>query len=296
MKTPGVIFIVIALVGAAMLSFAAYAWMKKTPVLPPIVEKETIQQIVVASSSIGLGTRVGEENVRLVSWVEKNRPAGYFGSIDQVKGRVLLQNVVENEPIIESKLSPDKTKTAGLVPIIKEGRRAFSIRVTDVINVAGFAIPGTMVDVLVTGNPSHAGGGSNRGPQTKTILQNIPVLTAGQHVERNPDGKPIANVTVVTLEVTPEEAERLSLASLEGKIQLALRNPLDQKTEQTPGAEFVGLFTGVKSAPVSAKASRGPAPKPKAKPAAAPAEPAPTPKPVPAMEVFSGGKRAVYTF
>lgn len=294
MKTPAVIFIVIGLIGAALLSFSVYSVMNKKPAVVPVIEKEPMQQIVVASGQLNLGTRLGEENLRLVPWAEKSRPAGYFASLDDVKGRVVRQNVSENEPILENKLTPkskDRTQ-AGLTPLIEEGRRAFSIRVNDVVNVAGYATPGTVVDVLATGTPSN---GNNRGPQTKTILQNIPVLAAGQQIEYNPDGKPIANTNVVTLHVTPEEAEKLSLASQEGKIQLALRNPIDTKVDPTPGAEFAGLFTGRPAASIKVAATGKRVKKAPAK-AKEEVTPPPPPKPAPTLEVFNGGKRAVYSF
>ncbi|MBI1747800.1 MAG: Flp pilus assembly protein CpaB [Acidobacteria bacterium] len=286
MKSPAIIFIVIGLIGAALLTFSMVTYMNKKQPIVTVVEKEQTQPIVVANSNLALGTRLSEENLRLVAWSEKNRPAGYFSSFEAVKGRVLLQNVAENEAILEPKLTPTGSKHAGLTPIIEEGRRAFSIRVTDVISVAGYTTPGTKVDVLVTGVPQ-----GGRGAQTKTILQNIPVLTAGQQIEYNPDGKPIANVTVVTLQVTPEEAEKLSLASLEGKIQLALRNPLDKKTDATPGAEFAALFSnrGKSPAPATAPAKR-------TKPAAAKKTEVAPPIPAPTLEVVTGGKRQVYTF
>jgi pilus assembly protein CpaB len=205
-------------------------------------------------------------------------PASAFGSADQVVGRGLIQSVVENEPILPSKLAA-KEAGAGLPPVIPAGMRALSVRVNDVVGVAGYVLPGTRVDVVATVNPTQ----QQPDVTSKVVLTNVLVLAAGTKIERDTEGgKPLA-VSVVTLLVDPVEAERLTLASTEGKIQLALRNPLDKSAPVTPG---------IKPAALMASAISSPRPRPAApRPAAAPA-PAPTPAPLPTVEIIRGDKRA----
>ena len=150
-----------------------------------------------------------------------------------------------NEPFLESKMAPRGTG-GGLPILIDEGRRALSIRVDDVVGVAGFVVPGTRVDILLTMESEAA-----REPQTKAILQNIQTLAAGQSVQVDVEGKP-QQVPVVTLLVTPEQAETLALASSQGRIQMALRNQLDTLPIRTTGARVSALFGPVRAAPPQA--------------------------------------------
>jgi pilus assembly protein CpaB len=182
---------------------------------------------------------------------------------------------VKNEPILPAKLA-SKEAGAGLPPIIPPGKRALSVRVNEVIGVAGYVLPGTRVDVVATANPSTRA----EDITTKVVLQNVEVLAAGTRLEQDtPDGKPM-QVTVVTLLVTPEESERLTLASTEGKIQLALRNPLDTETPTTSGVKPNMLLGTVKQ----------PTPFVVRRPAA-PGAPAPIAPPPPSIEVIRGDKR-----
>jgi pilus assembly protein CpaB len=186
---------------------------------------------VVASASLPLGTRLQEQFLRTIPWPGGEPVAGMFTKIEDCVGRALITTVVENELILEGKLAPEEGG-AGLAPIIPEGMRGLSVRVDEVIGVAGFVLPSTMVDVLVTGSVGGRGGGGDA--VTRTILENIRVLTSGQRIEEDREGKP-QKVAVVTLLVTPEEAAKLTMASTEGRIQLALRNTIDtKKTEPAP--------------------------------------------------------------
>lgn len=163
--------------------------------------------------------------------------------------------------------------------------RAVAVRVNDVVGVAGFVVPGMKVDILISGIPP---GGSAGGPRVKTLLQNIVVLSAATNIQKDPEGKPLP-VPVVNLLVTPEQAEILSLASNETRIQLILRNPLDNEPSKTSGVALGGLFSGEKAAPV---AHARPAPKPMAAPPAA--VPAPL-KPF-SIEVLNGPRRTEVKF
>jgi pilus assembly protein CpaB len=208
-------------------------------------------------------------------------PMGAFSNPDDLAGRGLIQPVAQNEVFLPAKLA-SKEAGAGLPPIIPEGYRALSVRVNDVVGVAGYVLPGTRVDVVATVNPTQR----PEDVQSKVILTNVQVLTAGTKYERDEaDGKPIA-VSVVTLMVDPGQAERLTLASTEGKIQLALRNPTDKSAPTTGGIRPASLMAGG-YAPVVRQAVRS---------SGAPAAPAPAPRlePAPAhtVEIIRGDKRA----
>lgn len=202
---------------------------------------EALKQIVVANRPIQLGTRLDATNLRVISWPADEAIAGSFTRIEDCAGRALLTNLAGNEPVLESKLAP-KEAGAGLPATIPEGMRAVSVAVNEVNGVAGFVIPGTMVDILVTGQMS--GKSTDAGNNiTRVILENVRVLAAGQQVEQDREGKP-QKVPVVTLLVTPEDATKLTMASTEGKIQLALRNTIDAKLTNPPPVLQAVMFTG----------------------------------------------------
>lgn len=216
-------------------------------------------QVVVAAESLQLGTRLQPQQLRLVQWPADSRPEGTCARIEDCTGRALITQVIENEPILQNKLAPVEAG-AGLPAVIPEGMRAVSIRVDDVVGVAGFAMPGTMVDVLVTGDPQTRGGSG--GTITHTFLEDVRVLAAGQRVQQDKDGKPQTE-SVVTLLVNPEEADRLAMASTEGKIHLALRNTIDTKQTNPPPVQRASLFLDHTPAPVAvAKPKAAPKPAP----------------------------------
>jgi len=222
--------------------------------------------------------------IKLVGWPASSPVAGSFSSPDALVGRGLIQAVHVNEPLTETKLAPVEAG-AGLPPSIPPGMRALSVRVNDVIGVAGYVLPGSKVDVLVTVSPTN----QTTDMTSKVILTNVTVLTAGTRIERDveKDNKPVS-VSVVTLLVDPLQAEALTLASTEGKIQLALRNPLDKTMPATPGikpAILLGNAAPRTAAPVSRIASARPV-------AAAPVVAPPAPTPLPTIEIIRGDKRA----
>jgi len=214
-------------------------------------------RIVVAARRIGLGERLAAADLREVPWLDVTKPAGAFGQVNDCLDRALITPVVENEPILEEKLAP-KEGGGGLSVAIPEGMRAISVRVDDVVSVAGFVVPGTMVDVLVTG-PTPSGDSV-----TRTMLQDLRVMAVGQKSEQDREGKP-QTYTVVTLLVAPEDAEKLTMASTEGKIHLALRNTIDTKEVNPPPVNRASLFVGAPPpaavAPKIRRASPPPAPK-----------------------------------
>lgn len=195
-------------------------------------------QVVVASRDLPTGHLVTREDLSVIEWPSRNVPEGFYAQPGEVIGRGVIFTVRRNEPLLASKLA-DKEGGGGLSIAIPEGKRAVSVEVDEVVGVAGFVLPGTRVDVLATVMPN-----TNRTETTtKIILQNIQVLTADQSYQENPAGEPEL-VTVVTLLVTPDDAEALTLASTEGRIQLALRNMLDVDSVSTGGVRIEGLVRG----------------------------------------------------
>ena len=201
------------------------------------------QAVVVAAADLPLGTELKKEDLTVVNFPVGAAPDGAFAKPADVIGRGLIVSMVKSEIVLNAKLA-SKEAGAGLPPVIPDGMRAVSVRVNEVIGVAGYVLPGTRVDVLATASPS----GSPQDVTSKVVLSNVQVLTAGTRMEQDQEkGKPMA-VTVVTLLVYPEQSERLALASTEGKIQLALRNPLDTSAPETPGIKQAGLLGIVKPA------------------------------------------------
>jgi pilus assembly protein CpaB len=192
--------------------------------------------VVIAARDMDVGHVVTAQDVRLAAWPSQILPEGYSSTPAEVVGRGVLTPLKLNEPMLSGKLAL-KEAGGGLPIMIPEGERAMSVKVDQVIGVAGFLLPGTRVDVLVTLDQVA----NINEPITQIILQNLVVLTAGQVIERDTDGEP-QQVPVVTLLVTPEDAEKLTLATSKGRIQLALRNTLDMDSVKTPGVRPAGLL------------------------------------------------------
>jgi len=215
-------------------------------------------RVVTAAKDIPLGAVVQASDLSSMT-IAGALPKGAILDSKQAIGRGAVSKIFQGEPVLDSQLA-GLGSGGGLAPTIPDGMRASAVRVDDVVGVAGFVIPGMRVDVLVSGNPP--GSAASDGVVTKTILQNIEVLSAGTDIQRDNEGKP-QQVQVVTLLVTPEQAETLSLASNSLKIQLVLRNPLDTKVAEVPENSMRSLFGGppgpaAKAAHPAAKA----APKP----------------------------------
>ena len=268
----------IAVLAGGGLAYGTYNMMNTQP--PPTTQT-TFQPVVVAMADLTMGAEIKAEDLKVAQFPEKGAPEGAYSRIEEVVGRGVVVNIVRNEPILPAKLA-SKEAGSGLPPVIPEGMRAVSVRVNDVIGVAGYVLPGTRVDVLATASPTQ----NTADMTTKVVLANVQVLTAGTRMEQDQkDGKPV-QVTVVTMSVTPEQAERLALASTEGKIQLALRNPLDQSAPATPGMR-PSVLLGL-SKPVAPTQSSSP----KAKPGQAVTVATTTTTFVPTVEIIRGDKRA----
>ncbi len=275
--------LLLAMTVGAVFAFSTYRYVQATP--QRTVSAKTTP-VVVAASSLDLGAALRAEDLRTINWPADAVPQGTFSSAQELVGRGLIQPVSQYEPLLPSKLAPVGAG-AGLPPMIPDGMRAVSVRVNDVIGVAGYVLPGSKVDVLVTVSPTN----QSTDMTSKVILTNVTVLTAGTRIEHDveKDNKPVS-VSVVTLLVDPLQSEALTLASTEGKIQLALRNPLDKTMPPTPGIKPT-ILLGQSAAPraavaVGRVASRAPAP------AATTLAPTVVPEPLPTVEIIRGDKRA----
>jgi pilus assembly protein CpaB len=252
--------------------------------------------VLVASHNLETGALIKDGDVSVAEW-GGTLPLGALVKPEDAIGRGVVQPILSGEPIVESRVAA-KGAGAGLAATIPTGMRAVAVRVNDIVGVAGFVSPGTKVDILIAGNPP--GAASTVGTLTKTLLQNVEVLSAGQNIQKDAEGKPVS-VGVVNMLVTPEQAEILSLASNETRIQLVLRNPMDKEVTQTPGTAIAYLFNGGKPLP-AAPAPRPVAPRIVQVAAAAPPPPpakvvAPPPPPATiTIEVIHGASRASSTF
>jgi pilus assembly protein CpaB len=268
---------VLAVTAGGALALGTYNYVQKQP--GKTVSIPT-RPVVVAAADLDIGAELTREDIRIIDWPANATPANAISDPKEVIGRGIVLPLIQNEPILPMKLS-SKEAGAGLPPAIPPGLRAVSVRVNEVIGVAGYVLPGTRVDVVATVSPS----GQQTDMTSKVILTNVQVLAAGTKIERDTDRNKPMPVTVVTLLVDPEEAERLTLASTEGKIQLALRNPLDKTIPATHGIRPAALFgfgVPTRSAAARTKVAAGSI----AKPVAA-AEPE-----LPTIEIIRGDKRA----
>lgn len=221
-------------------------------------------RIAVAVADINLGQRLTADMVKLVEWPAESVPKGAFTDPQKLAGRVLKSAVLMGEPVSEAKLAPTGT-LGGLSAVIAEGKRAITVRVNDVIGVAGFALPGNYVDIIVSTqkDPPPNASGAREENISKIVLERILVLAVAQEVNRDETKPKVVNA--VTLEVTPEQAEALDLARSVGTLSLVLRNQIDPASAKTGGATKLTLLPdATPPKPVAAP-----------KPAAAPVRPAP---------------------
>jgi pilus assembly protein CpaB len=199
-------------------------------------ERTDVVDVVVAAKPIGVGVNIKPDDVKVVKLPNSAFPKGGFSKVEEVIDRPVVNNILMDEPVLGGRLAP-RGSGFGLAPVIPVGMRAVSVRVNDVVGVAGFVLPGMHVDVLITGRPPD--GGENT--MTTTVLQDITVLSAGQNLQADSAGQAI-NTPVVTLLVTPEQAEVLTLAGNETKIQLVLRNGADKDVAKTGGRKLAELY------------------------------------------------------
>ena len=277
-----IIVMAVAVATAALASFGVYTALQRMPVRQ--VEVGTVN-VVVAAEPLEVGTQLRREQLKVIGWPVKNQVPGAYADPNDVIDRGVIETINVNEPVTSRKVA-SKELGAGLSPVIPQGMRALSIRVNDVISVAGYVVPGTRVDVLVTVRAQAA---TANEPMSRTVVSNLQVLTAGTRIdtEKGKDGKP-QPVTVVTLAVVPEDAEKIALAQSEGTLSLALRNPLDVDPTKTNGVKLVNLMRGgLTPEPEVNPVTRKVKPRPAPAPVVAPAPPPPV---IYRIEKFSGGK------
>jgi pilus assembly protein CpaB len=258
---------------------------------------KSLNKVAVAKVAIPLGTKIIPEQIMLVQFPAESMPDGTFDNLEKLAGRVAVVNIAAREPITESRLASEGT-AAGLSAVIPEGYRAMTVKVDDVVGISGFIMPGTLVDVVVVITPEDATNG--RGPISKIVLQNIKVLANGQNIDKPENERDANSVKAVTLQVTPEEAEKLALASSEGRLQLVMRNSIDQDNEETKGVNKQTLLGGDRATPIPEPGSLK-SEQPKVEPKPRPVQrrvntepetkPAAPPAPRTSVEVIEGAKK-----
>lgn len=264
----------VALVIGAFVSFAVYRNLRSGHGSSNGPEEE----VLVAANDLQVGTKIEDKDLKGVRFPSANLPAGVFHLRTKVIGRGVVVPIARGEFILTSKLAGENAGF-GLPALIPPGMRAVSVRVNDTTSVAGFVLPGTRVDVLLTGNPE---GSSEQ--ETTTVLEDIAVLATGQKLERNAAGEP-QTTPVITLLVSPDDAQKLTLATNQGHIQLSLRNPLDTRQVELAAASAQALY---KNAPPP---KTTPSPPPRLKPKHAASPPPPSAPPAYTVEVYKGDKK-----
>lgn len=255
-NTRAIVMILLSLLAGAVAVILAARWVGQQA-------SENTAPVVVAARDLDLGVPLTAVMLQTVPWPSGAVPAGAFKEPKKLEGRVTRSSVFKGEPILESRLAPEGMK-GGLTSIIPTGKRAISLRVNDVVGVAGFALPGSFVDVMINTTDSK-----NKAV-SKIVLQRILVLAVAQEANRD-ETKPKV-VSAVTLEVTPEEAEKIDLARSIGSLSLVLRNPIDGNETETAGMHRDELLGKEKVLPVI----------PLAAPAVAPASRVSKPRTTPA--------------
>ena len=279
-RTRPFLMLALALASGGTAAYLAMRYIRQqaTPLMAAQPRNATV---VVAARNLPVGAVLEERDLKTIEWIGSALPPGFIGNPQQALSRGLITAVAENEPILDSKLAAQGIG-GGLPIIVEPGMRAFSMAVDQIVGVAGWVLPQTRVDVLLTMSDIQG----TKEPATKVIMQNVRTLAAGQSIQQDKEGKPQA-VGVVTFLLTPEQAETLALASGQGRIQLALRNTLDTALITTKGTRSSALMgrIGNTPAPVATGARRNAAVR-----VAAP-EPAAT-----IVEVYRGGQRTLQKF
>ena len=291
----------IVLVGALMFGVLAAVSVSKYLSSAQAYTKN-LNKVAVAKVAIPLGSKIVAEQITVVQFPKESTPDGAFDSPEKLAGRVAVVNIAAREPITEARLAPEGT-AAGLSAIIPEGYRAMTVKVDDAAGISGFIQPGTLVDVVVTIDPREGAG--HQDPISKIVLQNIKVLASGQNIDKPENEREANSVKAVTLQVTPAQAEKLALASTEGRLQLVMRSQIDQGDEQTPGVNKRNLLGGDIAKPQPEPGSlKSEQPKSESKPmrrhASSPkpaaAAPAPQPTPRTSVEMIEGAKKRAVEF
>jgi pilus assembly protein CpaB len=297
--------LIIALLAAIIFGLIAAVSVKQYLLSAKTFEK-SLNDVVVAKVDIPVGTRLIPEQLTVAQFPANVTPEGAIPAIDEnLIGRVVTVSLSPRDPVTDAKLAPIGA-AGGLSSMIPEGYRAMTVAVNEVVGVSGFIMPGTLVDVVVVILPPAGSG--QEGMISKIVLQNIKVLASGQNIDKPNNAREVErSIRAVTLQVTPEQAEKLALASSEGKLQLVMRNSVDQADEQTTGANKRTLLSGERATiapepgsatpPKTAPSSpiRRIAPKPVRDPNATAKVNTPAP-PRPSVEVIKGAKKETVDF
>lgn len=239
-----VVPIALSLVIAIAGSFFIYQWIQKqtAPTETVRVESEAVP-VLVAKADIPWGTKLSQEMVTTAPFFKESLPPGHHTKFSDIQDRVVIVPVKAGEPVSEHRLASTDIKTGGVSAVLQQGRRAIAVKGDKIIGISGFIKPGDRVDVLVTVKDPNGDI-----EKTKIVLQNILVLATGTQIEEDAEGKPLP-VDVYTLEVGPEESEKLALVATEGKIQLALRGLIDSEEVLTKGATIATTLAGMSPIP-----------------------------------------------
>jgi len=235
-------FFAVALLLGLITSFLVFSWLqneKNRLMAAPIPLSRNVP-VLVSNADLSWGTKLTPEMLQLQEFPSGAIPEGHFTSLEAIKDRVLLIDLKRSELLLESKLAPLGTTSGGVAAVTDIDKRAMSVKVDDVIGVAGFIKPGDRVDVMVTIEPE---GGKQTNMMSKMILENVKVLATGTQMERKGKDEEPKPVQVITVEVNVEEAEKLALASTQGRLRLALRNPLNKEHVLTKGANVGALLS-----------------------------------------------------
>jgi len=280
------IVLVVSLLFALVVSSVFYQVLIKARSSPAAAaEPAEMRDLVVAVKPLPVGATVKPDDIKVIKVPAAHFPKGAASRVEEVVDRPVVSNILVEEPVHLGRLA-ERGSGLGLAPIIPEGMRAVSIRVDQVVGVSGFVMPGMRVDVLLTGNPPEG-----EGKMTVTVLQNIQVLSADQRMEPDARGQAI-NATTVTLLVTPQQAEILTLAANEGRVQLVLRNGTDQQLAKTDGMTTAELYRRPGARP--AEPPRSPSPPRSLPPVEARPEPPPPARPaIEEIVVYRGTERRV---
>jgi pilus assembly protein CpaB len=240
------IVMIVAVATAGIAALGVSQAIKRMPA--PKAEMETIP-VVVATRALPVGTRLTADDLKVVAWPAKTQVPGAFSNVPEVVDRGVIAPIGLNEPVTTTRVAGPEPG-AGLPPIIPAGMRAISVRVNDVVGVAGFVLPGTRVDVLVAVDDD--GDDSNKKePMARTVVSNVQVLTSGTRFDQvEAKSGEAQKASVVTLAVLPEDGERIALAASEGELSLVLRNPLDVDPADTKGIKLAALMKGTGPEPI----------------------------------------------
>jgi pilus assembly protein CpaB len=235
---------ILALAVGALVSYMVYTTLRRTVA----TVKQANTQVVVAAVDLQVGAKLEDKDLNVIRLPGTDLPQGYYQNKADILGRGVVVPIAKGEFVLPNKLAAENAG-AGLPSLIPPGMRAVSVRVNEVVAVAGFVTPGTRVDVVLTGNTPGV-----QDALTTTVLENVEVLAAGQKLQRSAQGEP-QSVPVITLLVSPEDAQKLIMASNEGRIQLSLRNPLDTSEENLAVLRDSSLYK-LGGAPVDPRPAR----------------------------------------